>query len=81
MSLILSAARRKRTKEKLRFVKNSHVQVLNEYIVLITNYLLFFYRLAVPHDISAAAAFLASDDASYITGETIIIAGGMPSRL
>jgi dehydrogenase/reductase SDR family protein 4 len=38
-------------------------------------------RLAVPHDISAAAAFLASDDASYITGETIIIAGGMPSRL
>lgn len=42
MSLILFAARRKRTKEKLRFVEDSHVQVLNEYIVLITNYLLFF---------------------------------------
>ncbi|KAJ3663961.1 hypothetical protein Zmor_008174 [Zophobas morio] len=38
-------------------------------------------RLAQPQDIAAAAAFLASDDASYITGETIIVAGGMPSRL
>jgi NAD(P)-dependent dehydrogenase (short-subunit alcohol dehydrogenase family) len=81
MSLILSAARRKRTKEKLRFVKNSHVQVLNEYIAFDNELFIVFYRLAVPHDISAAAAFLASDDASYITGETIIIAGGMPSRL
>ncbi|KAK8505190.1 hypothetical protein V6N12_066718 [Hibiscus sabdariffa] len=30
---------------------------------------------------AAAAAFLASDDASYITGETLIIAGGTSSRL
>jgi dehydrogenase/reductase SDR family protein 4 len=38
-------------------------------------------RLGLPNDISGAAAFLASEDASYVTGETLIIAGGMPSRL
>ncbi|KAJ0984397.1 hypothetical protein J5N97_002753 [Dioscorea zingiberensis] len=38
-------------------------------------------RLGTPGDMAATAAFLASDDASYITGETIIVAGGMPSRL
>ncbi|RZC37885.1 dehydrogenase/reductase SDR family member 4 [Asbolus verrucosus] len=38
-------------------------------------------RLGVPRDISGAAAYLASEDASYVTGETLIIAGGMPSRL
>lgn len=27
------------------------------------------------------AAFLSSDDASWITGETFIVAGGTPSRL
>ncbi|KAM1108671.1 hypothetical protein ACFX13_005374 [Malus domestica] len=38
-------------------------------------------RLGTTGDMAAAAAFLASDDASYITGETIVVAGGMPSRL
>ncbi|XP_021895172.1 short-chain dehydrogenase/reductase SDRA-like [Carica papaya] len=38
-------------------------------------------RLGTPEDMAAAAAFLASDDASYITGETLVVAGGMPSRL
>ncbi|KAK8642233.1 hypothetical protein V6N13_011587 [Hibiscus sabdariffa] len=38
-------------------------------------------RLGTPEDMAAAAAFLASDDACYITGETIVVAGGLPSRL
>ncbi|KAJ6834233.1 short-chain dehydrogenase/reductase SDRA [Iris pallida] len=38
-------------------------------------------RLGTTEDMAAAAAFLASDDSAYITGETIVVAGGMPSRL
>ncbi|KAL1832281.1 hypothetical protein ACET3Z_001932 [Daucus carota] len=38
-------------------------------------------RLGTTDDMAAATAFLASDDASYITGETLVVAGGVPSRL
>ncbi|XP_014243378.1 dehydrogenase/reductase SDR family member 4 [Cimex lectularius] len=38
-------------------------------------------RLGKPSEIASTVAFLVSDDASYITGETIIISGGMASRL
>jgi 3-oxoacyl-[acyl-carrier protein] reductase len=34
-------------------------------------------RLGLPADIAKAVAFLASDDASYITGETLHVNGGM----
>jgi 3-oxoacyl-[acyl-carrier protein] reductase len=34
-------------------------------------------RLANPNDIAATIAFLASDDASYITGEAITVSGGL----
>ncbi|KAJ0984398.1 hypothetical protein J5N97_002754 [Dioscorea zingiberensis] len=38
-------------------------------------------RLGTAGDMAATAAFLASDDASYITGQTIVVAGGIHSRL
>ena len=37
-------------------------------------------RLGVPEDIGAAAAFLASSDASWITGQTLVIDGGVRLR-
>ncbi|XP_012225509.2 dehydrogenase/reductase SDR family member 4 [Linepithema humile] len=38
-------------------------------------------RFGLPKEIASVAAFLASEDASYITGETIVATGGMKSRL
>uniref|UniRef100_A0A8B9JNA0 Dehydrogenase/reductase SDR family member 4-like n=1 Tax=Astyanax mexicanus TaxID=7994 RepID=A0A8B9JNA0_ASTMX len=38
-------------------------------------------RLGVPEDIGGVVAFLCSDDAAYITGETITVTGGMNCRL
>ena len=39
-------------------------------------------RLGTPEDMSAAVAYLASSDASYVTGECLVVAGGMmASRL
>jgi 2-hydroxycyclohexanecarboxyl-CoA dehydrogenase len=34
-------------------------------------------RLGKPDEVAAAAAFLASDDASYVTGETLGVSGGL----
>ena len=34
-------------------------------------------RIGQPHDVAPAAVFLASEDAAWITGETLLIAGGM----
>ena len=34
-------------------------------------------RIGDPNEIAGIAAFLASDDSSYVTGETIGVSGGM----
>jgi 3-oxoacyl-[acyl-carrier protein] reductase len=34
-------------------------------------------RIGQPQDIAPAAVFFASDDSRWITGETLLIAGGM----
>ena len=34
-------------------------------------------RIGVPQDIATAAVFLASDDSSWLSGETIVVAGGL----
>ena len=38
-------------------------------------------RLGTPEEIAGAAVFLCSDDAAYVTGETLVAAGGMQARL
>jgi dehydrogenase/reductase SDR family protein 4 len=38
-------------------------------------------RIGRPDECASTVAFLVSDDASYITGETIVISGGMHSHL
>ncbi|XP_022912558.2 uncharacterized protein [Onthophagus taurus] len=39
------------------------------------------HKFGTPQDMGATAAFLASNDSDYMTGETMTVAGGMPSRL
>ncbi|XP_014671552.1 PREDICTED: dehydrogenase/reductase SDR family member 4-like [Priapulus caudatus] len=38
-------------------------------------------RFGEPVEVAGTVSYLVSDDASYVTGETIVIAGGMQSRL
>jgi len=33
-------------------------------------------RIAQPQDIATAAVFFASDDAGWVTGQTLLLAGG-----
>jgi len=50
--------------------------------ILVHNYCVFFnFRIGEPDECSGIVSFLCSDDASYITGETVVVSGGMLSRL
>jgi 3-oxoacyl-[acyl-carrier protein] reductase len=35
-------------------------------------------RLGVPEDIAAAVGYLTADDAGYITGQVLVVDGGLP---
>ena len=37
--------------------------------------------LGTPEEIAGAGAFLSSRDAAYVTGETLVVSGGMQSKL
>ena len=41
----------------------------------------FFSRVGTTDECAGLVSFLSSDDASYITGENIVVSGGSPSRL
>ncbi|XP_026867273.2 dehydrogenase/reductase SDR family member 4 [Electrophorus electricus] len=51
-------------------------EVANEFLKLLS-----IKRLGMPEDIGGVITFLCSEDASYITGETITVTGGMNCRL
>ncbi len=42
---------------------------------------ILLFRIGVPDDCAGIVSFLASDQARYITGENIVVAGGTQSRL
>lgn len=42
---------------------------------------IFPFRIGEPEEIGGVIAFLCSDEASYITGETITVTGGIGCRL
>lgn len=48
---------------------------------LLPSLFLLFLRLGKPDECAGIVSFLCSEDASYITGETVVVGGGIPSRL
>ena len=52
-----------------------------EFIANKTLEMLHIKRFGQPKDVAGIVSFLCSNDASYITGENIVVGGGIPSRL
>lgn len=59
------------------FIKTDMTKVLSEKVVAGMESTIPLRRLGEPTDIAKAVVFLASDDANYITGQTLHVDGGM----
>ncbi len=59
------------------FIKSDMTDVLDEKVKENLYKNIPLGRLGLPQDIANAAAFLASDNASYITGQVLVVDGGM----
>ena len=59
------------------FIQTDMTKVLSEKVVESMQASIPLHRLGDPEDIAKAVVFLASDDASYITGQTLNVDGGM----
>lgn len=59
------------------FIKSDMTDVLSDSVKESLKKSIVLGRLGQPEDIANAAAFLASDNASYITGQVLVVDGGM----
>ncbi len=59
------------------FIKTEMTDVLSDDVKAAIKSQIPLARIGEPEDIAGAVAFLASDEASYITGQTLVVDGGM----
>ena len=78
-SLALELAKRHVTVNAVApgFIESEMTRVLGELVIEEVTKRIPMRRIGSPADIAAAVLFLASDAAAYITGQTIVVDGGM----
>jgi len=59
------------------FVQTDMVEAMNPKVVEAAQKMIPMRRLAQPHEIAKVVRFLASDDASYVTGQQWVVDGGL----